>query len=181
MDNPLQLGFVQASPRGQLDDDRSRCRLLLLTKQPLFRQRQVNPRRLHRGQRGDRPHQFPLQRATIVDLLGKIGHPEALLVKNFETDPAFGKAGAGQFDPGLIDLIGRNHDLFAAIFQPVRDLALLQPFNDGCGIPTRQVGEQQTVVGHPGLHDDQGEQDDADQRHSHQAQFTRQRPLHDDI
>ena len=51
----------------------------------------------------DGPGQFPLKRSLIVDVLGKGGHPQFCIVKNFKPDPtAPGDPLGCQLHPGLI-------------------------------------------------------------------------------
>ena len=120
MDDALNLLLIKGLSLGKGNNDRGCGLALLIFEKAFFRQGQMDPGRLNRGQGGDGSGKFSLQGPGEIDFLDIIGQGETLFVENLKTYPASGRqAVGGKFKAGLIEFVRRYPDVFAAIFQIV--------------------------------------------------------------
>ena len=96
--------------------------------------------------RGNRPHEFALEGALLIDLLDKTRGTERLLVENLITDRArLRKPHGRKLEAQLIDVFRRNQDVLASLVHLERDPLFAKNTNDVTGILRIQIGHERGV------------------------------------
>jgi hypothetical protein len=139
----------------------------------------VHPRRLHPVDRPDRPGQFALEGAEVIEVLDEGGRAQAVgPVEQLVAERAAARdalLGHGEAQPE--GLVLRNEDLRAVRAQLERHLHLLELRHDAARIVDVEVAEQQRLGGRgepARQHQQAGEQAGRDD--AHQAELRRAEP-----
>ena len=168
VDDAGDLGPVEGAAGVQRQQHRG-ARLLLLAKEPvLVRQREVDARRLHGGERADRARQLAFEAALEGEALLELGLAEAGAVHQLEArDRALGQAGGRHLQAQVVNLCRGNEDGRAAFRHAIGHVHLRQLGDDGAAVLVGEVGVEHLVVAVrvPGRHreDDAGQGGEADQ------------------
>ncbi len=98
------------------------------------------------GQRHDAAFQLAFQGAPVVDLLGEVGHAEAGLVEELESNAAgAGQSGGGHFQAELGHAAGWDKHR-PAVGNLVADVERLQLLDDRSSVLRREFGEQRPEI-----------------------------------
>ena len=111
MGDPLHRFTAEGLAGLQLQDHRSRCGLFVLLEQSTFGNDKVHAGTFDLFEGQDRPGQFTLQGATVVDLLDKVRDAEVRAVEDLVADDAgLRQSFAGQRQTEFIHVLLRHHD-----------------------------------------------------------------------
>ena len=111
VDDAGDLRAVERAAGVQRQQHRGARLLLLAEEAVLVRQRQVDARRLHRGERADRARQLAFEAALEGEALLELGLAEAGAVHQLEAgDRALGQAGGRQLQAQVVHLCRRHQD-----------------------------------------------------------------------
>ena len=166
MDDAGDLGAVERATRVQAQQHR-RARLLLLAEEAvLVRQRQVDARVLHRGERGDRARQLAFEAALEGQPLLELGLAEARAVHQLVAGHrALRQAGRRHLQAQVGHLAGRDEDR-AARSDPVRHVHLRELGDDRAAVLVGEVAVEHPELAVAGVRrqriDDGGEGDETD-------------------
>jgi len=132
MNDPGNLGRAERATRPEPQNDRGRRGLGTGHEDRLLRQYEVNARRLHGGERPDRPGNLPLERATIENALLELRRAEPHLVEALEAHAAPARQPrTGEFEPEIAHPRLRHFDGGAADSETVGCVELLELRDDG--------------------------------------------------
>ncbi len=136
-------GFGQRRAGPDFDQHAGFRRLLRFAEDGFFRERNVDARLFHFGNRHDGAFELSFDGAPIVDVLGEIGHAEIGFVENLEADSsALGHTGGGQFQAQLSHFVFRHRNGGSVVGQAVFRAALFQFLNYHRRVFRRERGVQ---------------------------------------
>ena len=146
MNDRTDLSRIQGTAGVQGEHHRGARLLLFLDENGLFGDGQMDTCARNRSQGFHRAGQFALQGALVVDLFEELAGAEFLVLHQLEADRAsLGQAFCGHLQAHFMDLVGRDHQR-AAFGELVRDVLLLQGFDDGAAVPFRHVCVEHAVI-----------------------------------